>query len=34
MIYNDEIVGIISREQEKVHLIKSIFPHERKGNVE
>ena len=31
---DEEIVAMISREGEKVDLVKSIFPHEYKGNVE
>jgi dynein heavy chain len=31
---NEEIIAIVSREHERVELIKSIFPQEHKGNVE
>ena len=31
---SDEIIGLVSRELEQVDLVKSIFPHEYKGNVE
>lgn len=31
---DDEIVAIVSRENERVELIKTIYPHEYKGNVE
>lgn len=30
----DEIIAIVSRESERVDLVKSIYPHEYKGNVE
>ena len=29
-----EIVAMVSRENERVELIKTIYPHEYKGNVE
>mmetsp|Transcript_43575 Transcript_43575/g.42066 ORF Transcript_43575/g.42066 Transcript_43575/m.42066 type:complete len:189 (+) Transcript_43575:877-1443(+) len=33
-IITDEIIGMISKESERVDLVKSIFPHDYKGNVE
>jgi dynein heavy chain len=31
---DEEIIAIVSREQERIELVKSIFPHDYKGNVE
>ena len=32
--HHDEIAALVSREGEKVELVKSIFPHDYRGNVE